>query len=99
MLAMDDIDEVDNDSITSRCSTPTIGHGRNLRRPVVVKGKILTVKKFFTLSDGVIGCELNGSFSEESNFNISYVKMKVKIRGNEAGWIVGITDVLDEQSV
>ena len=65
--------------------------------------------KFFSLSlfgakmivvytDGVMGCEMgNGKFSEESNFQISCIKMKIKIKGSEAGWIVGITDVLGEE--
>ena len=49
-------------------------------------------------TDGVLGCELaGGTFVEESNFHIKFVKMKVKIRGKEAGWIVSISDVLGEQ--
>ena len=47
--------------------------------------------------DGVLGCELpNGIFIEESNFHISSVRMKIKIRDIEAGWIVTVTDVLGE---
>ena len=39
----------------------------------------------------------NGTFVEESNFHISEVRMKVKIPGVEAGWIVRVSDVLSEE--
>ena len=58
----------------------------------------LSFNTFTCFSDGVLGCELpNGSFVEESNFHISSVKMKVKIRDVEAGWIVTVSDVLGEE--
>ena len=38
-----------------------------------------------------------GVFSEENNFHIRSVKMKIRITGMEAGWIVGITDVVGEE--
>ncbi len=47
--------------------------------------------------DGVMGCMTNGTFVEESNFHISEVRMKVKIPGVEAGWIVRVSDVLSEE--
>ena len=51
----------------------------------------------YNYTDGVLGCELpNGTFVEESNFHISSVRMKIKIRGMEAGWIVRVSDVLEE---
>lgn len=54
---------------------------------------------FYCITDGVLGCELpNGSFVEESNFHISSVKMKIKIKGMEAGWIVTVSDVLGEEA-
>ena len=40
----------------------------------------------------------HGNFSEESNFHISHITMKIKMKGSEAIWIVGITDVLGEES-
>ena len=40
----------------------------------------------------------HGNFSEESNFHISRIKMKITMKGSEARWIVGITDVLGEES-
>ena len=48
-------------------------------------------------ADGVLGCESpNGTFIEESNFHISSVRMRVKIPGKEAGWIVNVSDVSEE---
>jgi hypothetical protein len=35
---------------------------------------------------------------EESNFHISEVKMKIKVKGMEAGWIVAISDVTSEET-
>ena len=36
-------------------------------------------------------------FSEESNFHISEVLTKVKLRGSEAGWIVRISEVTEDE--
>lgn len=59
---------------------------------------IATYTNYVFFPDGVLGCELpNGNFVEESNFHISSVKMKVKIRGMEAGWIITVSDVLGEE--
>lgn len=41
-------------------------------------------------TDGVF--ILNDEFVDESNFHISQVKMKVKIPGAEAGWIVTVSE-------
>lgn len=49
--------------------------------------------------DGVLGCQLQGGFVEESNFHISEVKMKIKIKGMEAGWLVAISDVTGEETL
>ena len=50
------------------------------------------------VSDGVMGIDIgNGKFSEESNFHIDQVVMKVKIKGMEAGWIVRVSDVTGEE--
>jgi len=74
----------------------------SLRRPVVVKSKDgeyhNTITNYIFVQnnvDGVMGCEmLNGRFVEESNFHIDCVKMKIKLEGMEAGWIVMVKDVL-----
>ena len=59
---------------------------------------VLSVNRFTCVLDGVLGCELpNGSFVEESNFYISSVKMKIKISNVEAGWIVTVSDVVEEE--
>ena len=50
----------------------------------------------FNFTDGVIGCICNSVFVEESNFHISHVRMKIKVRGKEARWIVSISDVSEE---
>ena len=49
-------------------------------------------------TDGVIGCQLPSGFVEESNFYISEVKMKIKVKGKEAGWIVAVSDVTSEET-
>lgn len=54
-----------------------------------------TIAFFFT--DGVIGYQLPRSFVKESNFYISQVKMKIKVKGKEAGWIVTVLDVTSEK--
>ena len=43
-------------------------------------------------TDSVIGCKLPSGFVEESNF----VKMKTKVKGKEARWIVAVSDVTSE---
>lgn len=48
--------------------------------------------------DGVIGFQLPHGFVEESNFYISNVKMKIKVKGMEAGWIVSVSDVTSEET-
>lgn len=53
---------------------------------------------FRLYTDGVIGCKLPTGFVEESNFYISEVKMKVKVKGKEAGWIVAVSDVTSEET-
>ena len=47
--------------------------------------------------DGVIGVRVGNEFSEESNFHISEVHMKVKLRDSEAGWIVKISEVTEDE--
>lgn len=47
--------------------------------------------------DGVIGVRVGNEFSEESNFHISEVLMKVKLRDSEAGWIVKISEVTEDE--
>ena len=50
--------------------------------------------------DGVIGVCVGDEVREESNFHISQVLMKVKLHDSEAGWIVRISEVTeDEQEV
>lgn len=62
---------------------------------------ILTVIHVLSVAshiDGVIGCQLPNGFAEESNFHIAQVKMKVKVKGKEAGWIVAVSDVTSEET-
>ena len=47
----------------------------------------------FSRGGGVVGVCVGDKFSEESNFHISQVLMKVKLSGSEAGWIVNISEV------
>ena len=47
--------------------------------------------------DGVIGVRMGDEFIEESNFHISQVLMKVKLRDSEAGWIVRISEVTEDE--
>ena len=50
----------------------------------------------FVFTDGVIGCQVPSGFVEESNFYIS--KVKIKVKGKEAGWIVAVSDVTSEET-
>ena len=40
---------------------------------------------------------MGDEFSEESNFHISEVLMKVKLHGSEAGWILKISEVTEDE--
>ncbi len=98
-------------SSVSRCSTPLStpasgsGYGR-VRRPVTVKSKYNYLASYFAV-DKLPATNITRwcywvrlgkwYFSEESNFRITYVKTKIKIRGTEAGWIVGIQDVFENE--
>ena len=53
--------------------------------------------KLLYCTDGVIGVCMGDDFSEESNFHISKVLMKVKMRGSEAGWVVKISEVTEDE--
>lgn len=76
------------------------------RRPVVVRSEFLirlliysyVELCLFFCTDGVIGCQLATGLVEESNFHISEVRMKIKVRGMEAGWIVSVSEVTGEQT-
>lgn len=57
----------------------------------------MKLKFYFIRVDGVIGCLLSTGFVEESNFHISEVKMKIKTKRMEAGWIVAVSDVTSEE--
>ena len=57
-------------------------------------GKAVSGPCHYFVMGGVIGTCVDDEFSEESNFRISEVVMKVKMSGSEAGWIVRISEVL-----
>ena len=48
------------------------------------------------ITGGVIGAFCGDEFTEESNFVISQVVMKVKLPNSESGWIVKIKEVTDD---
>ena len=57
------------------------------------------VNNFINFLDGVIGVMVHPStFIEESNFYISEVVLKVKIRNSEAGWVVRVSEVTGEEA-
>ena len=58
---------------------------------------VVKYRAIFICTDGVIGVRIGSEFVEESNFHISDVVMKVKICGSEAGWVVKIAEVTEDQ--
>lgn len=53
---------------------------------------------FINIIDGVIGVLINDEFVEESNFSVTEIVMKVKVHGHgEAGWLVKVTEVTEDE--